>query len=171
MAEHEPVRPAGADRPPFAPMVDMVMRLGHQLGLEVIAEGVANPTELAAVVAAGCRFGQGALFGWGVPAEHLEAMLEAATSPGARRSLGPGGPGRAAGLGAAGAARAARGLGRARPAGRLGQVRAARGGAGGASGQGTRRRRLTKMWDQLTHRVRWGRPWPHVVEPVSAVRS
>nr|WP_085986125.1 bifunctional diguanylate cyclase/phosphodiesterase [Micromonospora sp. ATCC 39149]QLJ99760.1 bifunctional diguanylate cyclase/phosphodiesterase [Micromonospora carbonacea] len=86
VAEHEPVRPAGADGPPFAPMVDIVMRLGHQLGLEVIAEGVTNPTELAAVVAAGCRFGQGALFGWGVPAEHLEAMLEAATSPGARPS-------------------------------------------------------------------------------------
>ena len=65
-------------------MVDIVMRLGHQLGLEVIAEGVTNPTELAAVVAAGCRFGQGALFGWGVPAEHLEAMLEAATSAGGR---------------------------------------------------------------------------------------
>ncbi|SIN37387.1 diguanylate cyclase (GGDEF) domain-containing protein [Micromonospora cremea] len=84
VAEHEPVRPVGADGPAFAPMVDIVMRLGHQLGLEVIAEGVTTPTELAAVVAAGCRFGQGALFGWGVPAEHLEAMLEAATSPGAR---------------------------------------------------------------------------------------
>ncbi|SBV27446.1 putative bifunctional diguanylate cyclase/phosphodiesterase [Micromonospora krabiensis] len=84
VAEHEPVRPADRDGPAFAPMVDIVMRLGHQLGLEVIAEGVTTPTELAAVVAAGCRFGQGALFGWGVPAEHLEAMLEAATSPGAR---------------------------------------------------------------------------------------
>ncbi|MFI9529223.1 putative bifunctional diguanylate cyclase/phosphodiesterase [Micromonospora rosaria] len=84
VAEHEPVRPVDRDGPAFAPMVDIVMRLGHQLGLEVIAEGVTNPTELAAVVAAGCRFGQGALFGWGVPAEHLEAMLEAATSPGAR---------------------------------------------------------------------------------------
>ncbi|MEU7585248.1 EAL domain-containing protein [Micromonospora sp. NPDC049230] len=84
VAEHEPVRPVDQDGPAFAPMVDIVMRLGHQLGLEVIAEGVTAPTELAAVVAAGCRFGQGALFGWGVPAEHLEAMLEAATSPGAR---------------------------------------------------------------------------------------
>ncbi|MTK01991.1 bifunctional diguanylate cyclase/phosphodiesterase [Micromonospora sp. CP22] len=84
VAEHEPVRPVGCDGPAFAPMVDIVMRLGHQFGLEVIAEGVTTPTELAAVVAAGCRFGQGALFGWGVPAEHLEAMLEAATSPGAR---------------------------------------------------------------------------------------
>ncbi|MDM4722889.1 bifunctional diguanylate cyclase/phosphodiesterase [Micromonospora sp. WMMA1363] len=84
VAEHAPVRPVDTDGPAFAPMVDVVMRLGHQLGLEVIAEGVTTPTELAAVVAAGCRFGQGALFGWGVPAEHLEAMLEAATSPGAR---------------------------------------------------------------------------------------
>ncbi|MCX4473998.1 EAL domain-containing protein [Micromonospora sp. NBC_01655] len=84
VAEHEPVRPVGTDGPAFAPMVDIVMRLGHQLGMEVIAEGVTTPAELAAVVAAGCRWGQGALFGWGVPAEHLEAMLEAATSAGAR---------------------------------------------------------------------------------------
>ncbi|WP_174534969.1 putative bifunctional diguanylate cyclase/phosphodiesterase [Micromonospora chalcea] len=89
VAEHEPVRPVGRDGPAFAPMVDIVMRLGHQLGLEVIAEGVTNPTELAAVVAAGCRFGQGALFGWGVPAEHLEAMLEAATAPGNRHTALP----------------------------------------------------------------------------------
>ncbi|MFG1720661.1 putative bifunctional diguanylate cyclase/phosphodiesterase [Micromonospora chalcea] len=89
VAEHEPVQPVGRDGPAFAPMVDIVMRLGHQLGLEVIAEGVTNPTELAAVVAAGCRFGQGALFGWGVPAEHLEAMLEAATAPGNRHTAMP----------------------------------------------------------------------------------
>ncbi|WP_435830991.1 putative bifunctional diguanylate cyclase/phosphodiesterase [Polymorphospora rubra] len=68
----------------FAPYVDVVMRLGHQLGLQVIAEGVTNQTEMTAVVEAGCRFGQGQLFGWGVPAEHLEALLETATSPGAR---------------------------------------------------------------------------------------
>jgi diguanylate cyclase (GGDEF)-like protein len=84
VAEHEPVRPVGTDGPAFAPMVDIVMRLGHQLGLQVIAEGVTTPTELAAVVAAGCRFGQGALFGWGVPGEHLEAMLAAATAPAVR---------------------------------------------------------------------------------------
>ncbi|MEU4568373.1 bifunctional diguanylate cyclase/phosphodiesterase [Micromonospora sp. NPDC023956] len=84
VAEHEPVHPVDREGPAFAPMVDIVMRLGHQLGLEVIAEGVTSPTELAAVVAAGCRFGQGALFGWGVPAEHLEALLDAATSVGPR---------------------------------------------------------------------------------------
>ena len=89
VAEPEAVRSPGRDGRAFAPMVDVVMRLGHQLGLEVIAEGVTNPTELAAVVEAGCRFGQGQLFGWGVPAEHLEAMLDAATSPGARPTPGP----------------------------------------------------------------------------------
>jgi len=77
----EPVRVPNREGRFFAPMVDVVVRLGHQLGLKVIAEGVTNPTELATVVEAGCRFGQGQLFGWGVPAEHLEAMLEAATSP------------------------------------------------------------------------------------------
>jgi diguanylate cyclase (GGDEF)-like protein len=89
----------------FAPLVDVVMRLGHQLGLAVIAEGVTNRTELAAVVEAGCRFGQGALFGWGVPAEHLEALLDAATSPGARPLPGP----RSAGAGNAGPSVAAGG--------------------------------------------------------------
>ena len=71
------------------PLVDVVVRLGHQLGLEVIAEGVTNQRELAAVVEAGCRFGQGQAFGWAVPAEHLEAMLEAATSPAARPVVPP----------------------------------------------------------------------------------
>lgn len=90
VAEQEPIRPReSGERRIFAPMVDVVMRLGHQLGLEVIAEGVTNPLELAAVVEAGCRFGQGQLFGWGVPAEHLEAMLDAATSPGARAVPAP----------------------------------------------------------------------------------
>ncbi|MEV4755319.1 bifunctional diguanylate cyclase/phosphodiesterase [Micromonospora sp. NPDC049559] len=84
VTEPEPATAVTPDGRPFAPMVDVVMRLGHQLGLEVIAEGVTNPTELSAVVDAGCRFGQGQLFGWGVPAEHLEAMLEAASSPAAR---------------------------------------------------------------------------------------
>jgi diguanylate cyclase len=62
-----------------APLVDVVVRLGHRLGLEVIAEGVSNEAELGAVTKAGCRFGQGQLFGWGVPAEHFEAILEAAS--------------------------------------------------------------------------------------------
>ncbi|GIE93750.1 putative bifunctional diguanylate cyclase/phosphodiesterase [Paractinoplanes rishiriensis] len=60
---------------PAAPLVDVVVRLGHRLGLEVLAEGIGTPAQRAAVEEAGCRLGQGSLFGWGVPAEHLEAQL------------------------------------------------------------------------------------------------
>jgi diguanylate cyclase (GGDEF)-like protein len=67
-----------------APLVDVVVRLGHRLGLEVLAEGIGTPAQRAVVEEAGCRLGQGSLFGWGVPAEHLEALLVTATSYGAR---------------------------------------------------------------------------------------
>ncbi len=59
-----------------APLVDVVVRLGHRLGLEVLAEGIGTPAQRAVVEEAGCRLGQGSLFGWGVPAEHLEAQLQ-----------------------------------------------------------------------------------------------
>jgi diguanylate cyclase (GGDEF)-like protein len=58
-----------------APLVDVVVRLGHRLGLEVLAEGIGTPAQRAVVEEAGCRLGQGSLFGWGVPAEHLESQL------------------------------------------------------------------------------------------------
>ncbi|MFC3739858.1 putative bifunctional diguanylate cyclase/phosphodiesterase [Paractinoplanes deccanensis] len=59
-----------------APLVDVVVRIGHRLGLEVLAEGIGTPAQRAVVEEAGCRLGQGSLFGWGVPAEHLEAQLQ-----------------------------------------------------------------------------------------------
>ncbi|MEU4242045.1 bifunctional diguanylate cyclase/phosphodiesterase [Actinoplanes sp. NPDC026619] len=59
-----------------APLVDVVVRLGHRLGLEVLAEGIGTPAQRSSVEEAGCRLGQGSLFGWGVPAEHLEAQLD-----------------------------------------------------------------------------------------------
>lgn len=63
------------------PMVDVVVRLGQRLGLEVIAEGIGEQSQRTTVERAGCHLGQGSLFGWGVPAEHFEAML-AACPPG-----------------------------------------------------------------------------------------
>ncbi|HEX2771682.1 MAG TPA: EAL domain-containing protein [Micromonosporaceae bacterium] len=93
----EGIWPPGDSR--AAPMIDVVAWLGHRLGLEVIAEGVSNEAEFGAVTKAGCRFGQGSLFGWGVPAEHFEAMLAAASplhGPLVGRSLAPLGPGPAA---------------------------------------------------------------------------
>ncbi|WP_067505455.1 bifunctional diguanylate cyclase/phosphodiesterase [Actinoplanes sp. TFC3] len=67
-----------------APLVDVVVRLGHRLGLEVLAEGVGTPAQREVVEQAGCRLGQGSLFGWGVPAEHFEAKLLTARPGGVR---------------------------------------------------------------------------------------
>ena len=50
---------AGAAAGARAPLVDVVVRLGQRLGLEVIAEGVSDPERLRAVIDAGCRLGQG----------------------------------------------------------------------------------------------------------------
>jgi diguanylate cyclase (GGDEF)-like protein len=67
-----------------APLVDVVVRLGHRLGLEVLAEGIGTPAQRGVVEEAGCRLGQGSLFGWGVPAEHFEAQLNTLRSSAAR---------------------------------------------------------------------------------------
>ncbi|WIM95536.1 bifunctional diguanylate cyclase/phosphodiesterase [Actinoplanes oblitus] len=67
-----------------APLVDVVVRLGHRLGLEVLAEGIGTPAQRGVVEEAGCRLGQGSLFGWGVPAEHLESRLRALRPTGPR---------------------------------------------------------------------------------------
>jgi diguanylate cyclase (GGDEF)-like protein len=67
-----------------APLVDVVVRLGHRLGLEVLAEGIGTQAQRAVVEEAGCRLGQGSLFGWGVPAEHLDAQLRLMRAPATR---------------------------------------------------------------------------------------
>ncbi|GGQ93816.1 hypothetical protein GCM10010168_07060 [Actinoplanes ianthinogenes] len=67
-----------------APLVDVVVRLGHRLGLEVLAEGIGTPAQREVVEEAGCRLGQGSLFGWGVPAEHLESRLQTLRPSGPR---------------------------------------------------------------------------------------
>ncbi|MEV4709638.1 bifunctional diguanylate cyclase/phosphodiesterase [Actinoplanes sp. NPDC049316] len=72
-----------------APLVDVVVRLGHRLGLEVLAEGIGTPAQREVVEEAGCRLGQGSLFGWGVPAEHLEAQLRTARSTATRAVPAP----------------------------------------------------------------------------------
>ena len=56
-------------------LVDVAARIGQRLGLQVIAEGIGEPAHRRTVEEAGCTYGQGFLFGRGVPAEHLEAML------------------------------------------------------------------------------------------------
>jgi EAL domain-containing protein (putative c-di-GMP-specific phosphodiesterase class I)/DNA-binding CsgD family transcriptional regulator len=62
-------------------MVRVVVELGHQFGLEVIAEGISDQSQMAMVVDAGCKLGQGFLSGRPVPAEHFENRLGSTTSP------------------------------------------------------------------------------------------
>jgi diguanylate cyclase (GGDEF)-like protein/PAS domain S-box-containing protein len=64
--------PAG----PSVPIVDVVVSLGRRLGLEVVAEGLEVEGHLDLVRNAGCRYGQGFLFGRPAPVEHVEAYLE-----------------------------------------------------------------------------------------------
>jgi diguanylate cyclase (GGDEF)-like protein len=73
--------PAGRAGPP-TPIIEAIVGLGRRLGLQVIAAGLEAEAHLDVVRAAGCRFGQGYLFGRPVPPEHLEAFLETHRSPG-----------------------------------------------------------------------------------------
>ncbi len=68
--------PAGRTGP-ATPIIDVVVGLGRRLGLEIVAEGLEAVAHLDVVRAAGCRYGQGCLFGRPEPAEHFEAYLEA----------------------------------------------------------------------------------------------
>jgi predicted signal transduction protein with EAL and GGDEF domain len=57
-------------------IVDVTVTLGRRLGMEVVAQGLQGPDDLATVEAAGCKLGQGDLLCRAMPAEHLEAFLE-----------------------------------------------------------------------------------------------
>jgi predicted signal transduction protein with EAL and GGDEF domain len=73
---------------PGAPgaLVDVVVRLGERLGLQVVAEGVEDYAQRMVVEEAGCHLGQGYLFGRAMPAEHVEAMLVSAAAEDLSRS-------------------------------------------------------------------------------------
>ena len=72
--------PAGAGGRP-TPIIEAVVGLSRRLGVQIIAAGLEAEAHLDVVRAAGCRFGQGYLFGRPVPPEHLEAFLETHRSP------------------------------------------------------------------------------------------
>jgi diguanylate cyclase (GGDEF)-like protein len=57
------------------PLIDVVVRLGNRLGLEVVAEGVADEYQARVLADAGCGYAQGLLFGRSMPAEHVEATF------------------------------------------------------------------------------------------------
>jgi diguanylate cyclase (GGDEF)-like protein/PAS domain S-box-containing protein len=67
--------PAGYSGPATA-IVDVVVKLSAQIGLEVIAQGLESAADLDAAQAAGCRFGQGYVLSRPAPPERLEAYLD-----------------------------------------------------------------------------------------------
>ncbi len=58
-----------------AKIVGAIVNLAHNLGLEVVAEGVEQHDQLEHLQTLACRFGQGFLFSRPVPAEEAEALL------------------------------------------------------------------------------------------------
>jgi len=59
----------------ITPLVETVIRLAHGLGLQVVAEGVENERQLAALRRAGCDLLQGHLFGAPLPAANVSGFL------------------------------------------------------------------------------------------------
>jgi len=73
------VRNAASD-PDDATIVRTIIEMGRSLGLQVLAEGIENEEQRGFLVASGCQFGQGRLFGEPVAAdEFLEMVLRQAT--------------------------------------------------------------------------------------------
>jgi EAL domain-containing protein (putative c-di-GMP-specific phosphodiesterase class I) len=57
------------------PLVRAIVSVAHSLGLTVVAEGVENESQLAALRAVGCDRVQGYLFGPALPAAEVECLL------------------------------------------------------------------------------------------------
>ena len=57
-------------------IVDVVVKLGRHIGLEVIAQALESESDVAVAGAAGCRYGQGYVLSRPAPPEHLEAYLD-----------------------------------------------------------------------------------------------
>jgi EAL domain-containing protein (putative c-di-GMP-specific phosphodiesterase class I) len=61
-----------------AEIVRTIVTLAHNLGLEVIAEGIETPQQLTYLKTLGCEYGQGYLFSQPVDVETATALLTAA---------------------------------------------------------------------------------------------
>ncbi len=64
-----------ATRQAAVTIVETIVRLGHAMGLDVVAEGVEDEAQLAALRGVGCAAVQGYLLGWPRSAEDTGALL------------------------------------------------------------------------------------------------
>jgi EAL domain-containing protein (putative c-di-GMP-specific phosphodiesterase class I) len=58
-------------------IVKTTISLAHNLGLEVVAEGVESPKQMTLLKGLGCEFGQGFLYSKPVSAQSVRTMLAA----------------------------------------------------------------------------------------------
>ena len=72
---HQSVVAGLGTRPEEASIVGALVKLGHALGMQVIAEGVETDRQLAELRALGCDAAQGFLLGRPVPEEQVDALL------------------------------------------------------------------------------------------------
>jgi diguanylate cyclase (GGDEF)-like protein len=56
-------------------IIDVVVRFGQRLGLDVVAEGVTGADQLRVLEDAGCTYAQGLLLGRSMPAERVETLF------------------------------------------------------------------------------------------------
>ncbi len=66
--------------PTLTPLTRTIIQMGRDLGLEVVAEGVEQPRELAELTEMGCRYGQGFLLARPMTAPAVEALFRDTTS-------------------------------------------------------------------------------------------
>jgi EAL domain-containing protein (putative c-di-GMP-specific phosphodiesterase class I) len=67
-------------------IVDIILQLGHTLHLEVVAEGIETPEQLAILRQQGCDRAQGYLFARPMPIDLLESWLTSSVgAPAGRR--------------------------------------------------------------------------------------
>ena len=66
---------AAAETPDGMAIVRTIVEMGRALGMDVVAEGVETPVQLAVLRGLGCHYAQGLLFGEPCSADALGAML------------------------------------------------------------------------------------------------
>jgi diguanylate cyclase (GGDEF)-like protein/PAS domain S-box-containing protein len=72
--------PAGHAGPATA-IIDVIVKLSGQIGVEVVAHGVESEADIDAARAAGCQLGQGYVLSRPAPPERLEAYLDGHQAP------------------------------------------------------------------------------------------
>ena len=69
-----------ASSPKSLAIYDAVIKLGHRLGVDVVAEGVEDIRQLSLLIEAGCRYGQGYLFSKPLPSAEFDRFYASLAS-------------------------------------------------------------------------------------------